>query len=410
MKLLVQKYGGTSVGSIERIEACADIVAAHASEGIGLVIVVSAMSGVTNSLLAMAENVHDKPNRRERDAMVATGETVTASLLSMALHTRGIRARSFAGWQIAIHTDEHYSRARIQKIDTDKLEYELKRGCVCVVAGFQGLDKFGNVTTLGRGGSDTTAVALAAALKADECQIYTDVEGVFTADPRVEPRARRLNKITMEEMLELASLGSKVLQIRCVEFAARYAVPLRVLSSFKPDQGTLIVQEGDQAMEKVVVTGVAHQLGEAKITIVGVPDTPGIAAQILQAVAQEQISIDMILQNTATSGSTDLTFTVSSEDCARCCEVLESLSAKLGAGQIKSDTEVAKISIVGLGMRSHAGVASRMFASLARENINIQLIATSEIKISVLVAAKYAELAVRSLHSEFKLNEHAEPL
>ena len=405
MPLYVQKFGGTSVGTVERIEACADIVAAHAAEGIKLVVVVSAMSGQTNSLLALAEQVHAKPSRRERDAMVATGEIVSASLLAMALQNRGVRARSFAGWQVPIRTDEHYSRARINNIGTENLNYELDRNCVAIVAGFQGLDKFGNVTTLGRGGSDTTAVALAAALNADECQIYTDVNGVYTADPRIVSQARRLDKIFMEEMLELSSLGSKVLQIRCVEFAARYNVPIRVLSSFNPDRGTLIVQEGTSAMEEVTVTGVAHQANEAKLTIIGVPDQPGVAATIIQAVGDENINIDMILQNTGADGSTNFTFTTAKEDCDQCVEILRQLQEQLGAKDVEWDTEVAKVSIVGLGMRSHAGVAGKMFQALAKENINIQLIATSEIKISVLVELKYTELAVRTLHSAFGLDQ-----
>ena len=403
MPLFVQKFGGTSVGTIERIEACADIVAAHAAEDIKLVVVVSAMSGQTNNLLDLAQQIHTKPSRREQDAMVATGEIVSASLLALALHKRGVRARSFAGWQVPIRTDEHYSRARIADIGTDNINYELNRDCVVIVAGFQGLDKFGNVTTLGRGGSDTTAVALAAALQADECQIYTDVNGVYTADPRVVPRARRLDQIFMEEMLELSSLGSKVLQIRCVEFAARYNVPIRVLSSFEPDKGTLIVQEGTEAMEEVTVTGVAHQADEAKLTIVGVPDEPGVAAQIIQAVGDANINIDMILQNTGADGSTNFTFTTPRADCEQCVDILQQLQAELGAKDVQWDTEVAKVSIVGLGMRSHAGVAGKMFQALARENINIQLIATSEIKISVLIDLKYTELAVRTLHGAFNL-------
>ena len=410
MSLLVQKFGGTSVGNLERIEACADIVAAHHCENISLVIVVSAMSGETNRLLQLSQQLHNRVSRREQDALVATGENVTASLLACALHKRGVRARSFAGWQVPIYTDEHYSRARIIQIETDKLSYELERNCVCVVAGFQGLDNFNNVTTLGRGGSDTTAVALAAALGADECQIYTDVKGVYTADPRIAPKAQRLEKITMEEMLELSSLGSKVLQIRCVEFAARYQVPLRVLSSFETqdNEGTLIVQQGDKEMEQVTVTGVAHQSDEAKLTIVGVPDQPGIAARIIQAIGNENINVDMILQNTGADGSTDFTFTVLRSDADACVQILQQLQQEVGARAVQADSDVAKISIVGLGMRSHAGVAGRMFAALARENINIQLIATSEIKISVLIQAKYTELAVRVLHSEFGLDAESD--
>ena len=405
MSLLVVKFGGTSLGSLERIAAVAQIIANLIARQHQVVAVVSAMGGETDRLLQLADMISAQGNRRERDVILASGEQVSAALLALALeHQQHCKARSFSGWQVPIETDAHHSRARIEKISDTKLKAVLRQGYIPVIAGFQGMDRQHNVTTLGRGGSDTTAVAIAAALKADECQIYTDVDGVYTTDPRIEARARRLERITIEEMLEMASLGSKVLQIRAVEFAARYRVPLRVLSSFSPDHGTLIIHQGDALMEQTMVTAVTAQRDEAALTIRGIPDTPGIAAQILSAISDAQIVVDMIVQSVSSNRTTDCSFTVPREDYIHARAILEQLCNTLQANTVIGDTEVAKISIIGLGMRSHAGVASRMFSLLAEEGINIRLISTSEIKVSVIIEEKYRELAVRILHAGFALD------
>ncbi|MGO3345338.1 MAG: aspartate kinase [Marinomonas sp.] len=407
MALLVQKYGGTSVGTVERIEAVADRVHKHKQQGDDIVVVVSAMSGETNRLIALAKSVQSVPSAREMDVLLSTGEQVTIALLSMALMKRGIDSRSYTGSQVRITTDSAHGKARIQEIDTDSMKADLSAGRVIVVAGFQGADQHGNITTLGRGGSDTTGVALAAALKADECQIYTDVDGVYTTDPRVVDSARRLDKITFEEMLEMASLGSKVLQIRAVEFAGKYQVPLRVLSSFIEGEGTLITTEGNKNMEQPAVSGIAFNRNEAKLTLKGVPDTPGIASRILGPISDANIEVDMIVQNVSADGTTDFTFTVDRTDYDKALSILEGIESELGARATLSDAKIAKVSIVGVGMRSHAGVASSMFRALAGESINIQLISTSEIKVSVIIDEKYMELAVRALHSAFKLSDSA---
>lgn len=407
MALLVQKYGGTSVGTVERIEAVADRVHKHKQQGDDIVVVVSAMSGETNRLIALAKSVQSVPSAREMDVLLSTGEQVTIALLSMALMKRGIDSRSYTGAQVRITTDSAHGKARIQEIDTDSMKADLSAGRVIVVAGFQGADQYGNITTLGRGGSDTTGVALAAALKADECQIYTDVDGVYTTDPRVVDSARRLDKITFEEMLEMASLGSKVLQIRAVEFAGKYQVPLRVLSSFIEGEGTLITTEGNKNMEQPAVSGIAFNRNEAKLTLKGVPDTPGIASRILGPISDANIEVDMIVQNVSADGTTDFTFTVDRTDYDKALSILEGIESELGARATLSDAKIAKVSIVGVGMRSHAGVASSMFRALADESINIQLISTSEIKVSVIIDEKYMELAVRALHSAFKLSDSA---
>ncbi|MGB2064603.1 MAG: aspartate kinase [Marinomonas gallaica] len=405
MALLVQKYGGTSVGSIERIEAVADRVLKHKQQGDDIVVVVSAMSGETNRLIGLAKSIQATPDAREMDVLLSTGEQVTIALLSMALMKRGLKAKSYTGSQVRITTDNSHGKARIQDIDTDAMRSDLDDGTVLVVAGFQGADEFGNITTLGRGGSDTTGVALAAALKADECQIYTDVDGVYTTDPRVVDSARRLEKITFEEMLEMASLGSKVLQIRSVEFAGKYQVPLRVLSSFKEGDGTLITTDGENTMEQPAVSGIAFNRDEAKLTLKGVPDVPGVASKILGPVSEANVEVDMIVQNVSMDGTTDFTFTVHRNDYDKALNVLHGVAKDLNAKEVLSDDKIAKVSIVGVGMRSHAGVATSMFKALADESINIQLISTSEIKVSVIIDEKYMELAVRSLHSAFKLNE-----
>jgi aspartate kinase len=408
MSLLVQKYGGTSVGSIERIEAVADKVAAFRAQGHDMVVVLSAMSGETNRLIGLAQQIQQTPDPRELDVLVSTGEQVTIALLCMALKKRGVDARSYTGGQVRILTDNAHTKARIQAIDETNMRADLQAGRVVVVAGFQGVDEQGNITTLGRGGSDTTGVALAAALKADECQIYTDVDGVYTTDPRVVERARRLEKITFEEMLEMASLGSKVLQIRSVEFAGKYNVPLRVLSSFKEGPGTLItLDEENSTMEQPIVSGIAFNRDEAKVTVAGVPDTPGVAAKILAPIGAANIEVDVIVQNVAADNTTDLTFTVHKNDMNKAVAVLQNVAKEIGAREVRSDDKVAKVSIVGVGMRSHAGVASRMFTALAQDSINIQMITTSEIKISVIIDERYLELAVRSLHTAFGLD--AEP-
>lgn len=405
MSLIVQKFGGTSVGSIERIEQVADKVARFHSEGHRLVIVVSAMSGETNRLVGLAEAIQDQPLPRELDVLLATGEQVTTALLSMALSKRGIAAKSYTGSQVRILTDDAHTKARIREIDNVRLQADLDAGRVLVVAGFQGVDENGNITTLGRGGSDTTAVALAAALKADECQIYTDVDGVYTTDPRVVDDARRLDRITFEEMLEMASMGSKVLQIRSVEFAGKYHVPLRVLHSFKEGPGTLITLEDASQMETPTIAGIAFNRDEAKLTVLGIPDMPGVAYRILGPIGEANIEVDVIVQNVAEDNSTDLTFTVGRADLPRARDVLEKVAAELNAREVRADSKVAKVSVVGVGMRSHAGVASQMFQALAEVGINIQMITTSEIKISVIIEEKFMELAVRALHSAFELEK-----
>ena len=405
MSLIVQKYGGTSVGSVERIQAVAKRVSASRAAGNDVVVVVSAMSGETNRLLALAHDIAPEPTPREMDVLLSTGEQVTIALLSMALQVLGCEARSYTGAQVRITTDSSHTKARIQSIDDVRIREDLAAGRVIVVAGFQGMDEQGNITTLGRGGSDTSAVALAAALKADECQIYTDVDGVYTSDPRVVPKARKMSCITFEEMLEMASLGSKVLQIRSVEFAGKYNVPLRVLSSFaEQGEGTLITYE-DERMEKPLVSGIAFNRDEAKLTILGVPDQPGMASQILCAISDANIEVDMIIQNTSEQGLTDFTFTVHRNDFNRARAILDTTKASLSARQVAGDENIAKVSIVGVGMRSHAGIASTMFKALAADGINIQMISTSEIKVSVVIDEKYLELAVRTLHSAFGLDQ-----
>ena len=404
MSLIVQKYGGTSVGTVERIQAVADKVAKSYRSGNQLVVAVSAMSGETNRLIGLAKEIDDQPSLREMDVLVSTGEQVTIALLCMALAKVGIEARSYTGAQVRILTDSSHGKARIQAIDSHLIEADLNAGRVVVVAGFQGSDDSGNITTLGRGGSDTTAVALAAALKADECQIYTDVDGVYTTDPRVVSRARRLDKITFEEMLEMASQGSKILQIRSVEFAGKYNVPLRVMSSFEEGPGTLISLEDEDQMEKAVVSGIAFNRDEAKLTIRGIPDQPGVAYKVLGAISAANIEIDVIVQNVAKDNSATITFTVHRNDLAQAEALLGQIADDLGAQEVDADDRIAKVSIVGVGMRSHAGVAAQMFESLAQEGINIQLITTSEIKITVVIEERYLELAVRALHSGFELD------
>jgi len=405
MALYVQKYGGTSVGTVERIEAVADKLQRFKEEGHDLVVAVSAMSGETNRLIGLANAIDADPSPREMDVLVSTGEQVTIALLCMALQKRGIQARSYTGSQVRILTDSAHMKARIQDIDVERMRSDLEAGRVVVVAGFQGVDAQGNITTLGRGGSDTTGVALAAALKADECQIYTDVDGVYTTDPRVVEDAQRLEKITFEEMLEMASLGSKVLQIRSVEFAGKYKVPLRVLSSFKDGPGTLITTEEEDIVEKPVISGIAFNRDEAKLTVQGVPDIPGVASRILGPISEANIEVDMIVQNIAADQTTDFTFTVHRNDYTKAEAILRGTAKELNAREVVGNNKIAKVSIVGVGMRSHAGVASKMFDALARENINIQMISTSEIKVSVVIAEKYLELAVRSLHSAFDLGK-----
>jgi len=406
MALIVQKYGGTSVGSVERIEAVADKVCAALRGGDQLVVVVSAMSGETNRLIALAKAITPRPTPREMDVLMSTGEQVTIALLAIALEKRGCQARSYTGGQVQILTDSAYMKARIRSVDDQRIRRDLEEGRVVIVAGFQGVDEEGNITTLGRGGSDTTGVALAAALKANECQIYTDVDGVYTADPRIVPQARRLDRITFEEMLEMASLGSKVLQIRSVEFAGKYHVPLRVLSSFQEGPGTLIVSDEEKAMEEPIISGIAHNHDEAQITVLGVPDQPGVAYRILGPVANANIDVDMIVQNVGPSGTTtDFTFTVHRNDYEQALEIVQRDASALGAREVSGNKRIAKISVVGVGMRSHAGIASTMFRALANENINIRMISTSEIKISVVVEEKYMELGVRALHDAFHLDQ-----
>ncbi|PWB49212.1 MAG: aspartate kinase [Nitrosomonadales bacterium] len=411
MALIVQKYGGTSVGDPERIKNVARRIARFRSMGHQVVVVVSAMSGETNRLIALAKSIQDNPDPRELDVMLSTGEQVTIALLAMALKELGLKAKSYTGSQVRIVTDNAHTKARILSIDEDNIRTALNEGQVVVVAGFQGVDENGNITTLGRGGSDTTGVALAAALRADECQIYTDVDGVYTTDPRIVPEARRLETITFEEMLELASLGSKVLQIRSVEFAGKYKVKLRVLSSFdEGGDGTLITFEDDDKMEKAIISGIAFNRDEAKITVLGVPDKPGIAYQILGPVAEANIDVDMIIQNVGADGTTDFTFTVHRNEYAKAIGILKNVQAHIGAREISGDEKIAKVSVVGVGMRSHVGIASAMFRTLAEEGINIQMISTSEIKISVVIDEKYLELAVRVLHKAFNLEQGGSPL
>ncbi|WP_283120187.1 aspartate kinase [Neisseria elongata] len=406
MALIVQKYGGTSVGSAERIKNVAKRVAQTRAEGHDVVVVVSAMSGETNRLVALAHEMQEFPDPREMDVVLATGEQVTIGLLAMALKDIGVDAKSYTGWQVAVQTDNAHTKARIDHIDGDKIHADLKAGKVVIVAGFQGITADGDISTLGRGGSDTSAVALAAALKADECQIYTDVDGVYTTDPRVVPEARRMSTISFEEMLELASLGSKVLQIRSVEFAGKYQVRLRVLSSLQEGgEGTLITFEEDENMEKAVVKGIAFDKNQARINVRGVSDKPGIAYQILGAVADANIEVDMIIQNVGAEGTTDFSFTVPRGDYRQTLDLMNGLKESLGAAEVNGDDTVCKVSIVGVGMRSHSGVAATMFRSLAEEGINIQMISTSEIKVSVLIDEKYMELATRVLHKAFGLEQ-----
>jgi len=406
MSLLVQKYGGTSVGTVERIQAVAEKVAKFKQQGHDLVVVVSAMSGETNRLVGLAKEMQAMPDPREMDVLLSTGEQVTIALLCMALKAKGCEARSYTGGQVKILTDDAHTKARIQSIDEKNIRADLNAGRVVVVAGFQGVDENGSITTLGRGGSDTTGVALAAALKADECQIYTDVDGVYTTDPRIVSAAKRLERVTFEEMLELASLGSKVLQIRAVEFAGKYNVPLRVLHSFQEGSGTLItIDEEFSTMEQPVISGIALNRDEAKVTIAGIPDIPGVASKVLTPVSEANIEVDVIVQNVAADKTTDLTFTVNRNDMLRAKAVMDAVAKELGAKSVSTDDTIVKISIVGVGMRSHVGVASEMFKALAEENINIQMITTSEIKISVIIEERYAELAVRSLHTAFGLDK-----
>jgi aspartate kinase len=409
MAIIVQKFGGTSVGNVERIQHVAKQVAKTVSEGHQVVVAVSAMSGETNRLTALAKEMQDRPSRREMDVLLTTGEQVTIALLSMALQAQGCPAISYTGWQVPIQTNDVHNKARIEHIDGKKITDQLGQGKVVVVAGFQGIAmESGDITTLGRGGSDTTAVALSAALNADECQIYTDVDGVYTTDPRVVPEAKRLDTVTYDEMLELASLGAKVLQIRSVEFASKYNVPLRVLSSMKEGGGTLITTEenfGDSDMEKPLISGIAFSRDEAKLMVLGVPDKPGVAFQILGPVSDANIEIDMIIQNQGIDGTTDFTFTVSRNDMDAALEILEGVATKLGAREVMSDDTIVKISMVGVGMKSHSGIASNMFKTLADNEINIQMIGTTEIKISVVIDEPSLELAVQSLHEAFELDK-----
>ncbi len=406
MALIVQKYGGTSVGSPDRIKNVARRVAKYKSQGHQVVVVVSAMSGETNRLISLAHEVQKNPDMRELDVVISTGEQVTIGLLAMALKDQGVNAKSYTGAQVKILTDSAFTKARIVSIDEQKILSDLANDYVVVVAGFQGVDKNGNLTTLGRGGSDTTGVAIAAALEADECQIYTDVDGVYTTDPRMVPEARRLKTITFEEMLEMSSMGSKVLQIRSVEFAGKYKVKLRVLSSFEEDgEGTLITVEDNDKMEQAIISGIAFNRDEAKITVVGVPDKPGIAYQILGPVSDANIDVDIIIQNVGTDGTTDFSFTVHRNEFAKAMDILKStVQPHIGARDVIGDSKAAKVSVVGVGMRSHVGIASKMFRTLAEEGINIQMISTSEIKISVVIDEKYLELAVRVLHKAFDLD------
>ncbi len=404
MALVVQKYGGTSVGTVEKIRNVARRVARTFDEGNEVVVIVSAMAGETNRLVALADEISEFPSEREYDVLVSTGEQVTISLLSMCLQSMGYKAKSYLGSQIPVLTDSAHSRARIKSIDDKKIREDLQSGTILIVAGFQGIDPAGNITTLGRGGSDTSAVAVAAALKADVCEIYTDVDGVYTTDPRMVPDASKIEKISYEEMLEMASLGAKVLQIRSVEFAKKYNVVIHVRSSFSDKPGTLVMKE-DRDMETVLVSGIAYNKDEAKISILGVPDQPGIAAQIFSPLGNAGITVDMIIQNVSQDGKTDMTFTVPKADCKKALKIVEVIAPKINASGIKHDGDIAKVSIIGVGMRSHSGIAQTMFETLAKEGINIEMISTSEIKVSCVVAAKYTELAVRVLHEAFGLNK-----
>ncbi|HWP60505.1 MAG TPA: aspartate kinase [Candidatus Acidoferrales bacterium] len=400
MELIVQKYGGTSVGSLERIKNVARRVAAAARDGAGLVVVVSAMAGETNRLLSLAHQIAESPDERERDALLASGEQVSAALLALALKDMGWRARSFLAHQVRIETDSAFGKARIKNVDASKVKEALREGEIVVIAGFQGVDEKGNITTLGRGGSDTSAVAVAAALRARVCEIYTDVEGVFTTDPNICPDARKLERISYDEMLEMASMGAKVLQIRSVELAKKFRVPIHVRSSFTDAEGTWVVEE-ERGMDAVLVSGVTCEKNEAKITLLKVPDRPGLAAQIFTPISEANIVVDMIIQNASADGTTDLTFTVPKADFKKAIALVEKTAGEISAQGVTSDTHIAKVSIIGAGMRTHAGVAAKMFQALAREGINIEMISTSEIKISVVIDEKYAELAVRVLHDEF---------
>ena len=405
MSLLVQKFGGTSVATVERIESVADKIASFHNRGDNMVVVVSAMSGETNRLIALANSIDKTSSPREMDVLLSTGEQVTVALLCIALHKRGCRAKSYVGPQVPILTDNAHSKARILDIEPSRIQKDLAKGQVVVVAGFQGVDEEGNITTLGRGGSDTTALALAVALKAEECQIYTDVDGVYTTDPRIVENARRLGSVTFEEMLEMASQGSKVLQIRAVEFAGKYKVPLRVLSAFNKGSGTLITLEDNFNMEKPIVSGIAFNRDEAKLTVRGIPDIPGSASRILGAVSRANIEVDVIVQNVAQDKTASLTFTVHRDEMKKAEDVLNKVAIELGATSVESDENIAKLALVGVGMRSHAGVAATMFDALGKENVNIQMISTSEIKITVVIAENLLDLSVRSLHSIFGLDQ-----
>ena len=404
MALVVQKYGGTSVGTVEKIRNVARRVARTFDDGNDVVVIVSAMAGETNRLVGLADDMCEFPSEREYDVLVSTGEQVTIALLSMCLQSMGYNAKSYLGSQIPVRTDSAHSRARIKSIDDKKVREDLKNGTIIIVAGFQGIDPDGNITTLGRGGSDTSAVAVAAALKADVCEIYTDVDGVYTTDPRMVPEASKIEKISYEEMLEMASLGAKILQIRSVEFAKKYNVVIHVRSSFDDKPGTLVMKE-DQEMESVLVSGIAYNKDEAKISIFGVPDQPGVAAQIFSPLSEAGVTVDMIVQNVAQDGKTDMTFTVPKTDCKKALKIVEEIAPKIDASGIKHDDSIAKVSIIGVGMRSHSGIAQTMFETLSEEGINIEMISTSEIKVSCVIASKYTELAVRVLHEAFGLDK-----
>ena len=404
MGLIVHKYGGTSVGSIEKIKNVAKKVAKVRDEGNDIIVVVSAMSGETNKLVAMANEMAERPDEREYDALISTGEQITSTLLAMALNSMGYPAVSFQGYQIKIVTDSAFTKARIQRIDADNLRKELRAGKIITVSGFQGVDEAGNVTTLGRGGSDTTAVAIAAALKADECIIYTDVDGVYTTDPNICPNARKLDRVTYEEMLEMASLGAKVLQIRSVEFGMKYNVPIRVKSTFVENEGTLVTKEEDK-VEAPLVSGVAYDKNEAKITVVGIPDRPGIASKLFTPISEANINVDMIVQNISAEGHTDLTFTVPKSDFKKALEIVKKIAKDIEARNVVADENIAKVSVIGVGMRSHSGIAAKMFDILSKEGINIMMISTSEIKVSCVIDTKYTELAVRVLHDGFGLGK-----
>jgi len=404
MGLIVHKYGGTSVGSIEKIKNVAKKVAKVRDEGNDVIVVVSAMSGETNKLVALANEIASMPDEREYDALISTGEQITSTLLAMALNSMGYPAVSFQGYQIKIVTDSAFTKARIQRIDADNLRKELKAGKIITVSGFQGVDEAGNVTTLGRGGSDTTAVAIAAALKADECIIYTDVDGVYTTDPNICPNARKLDRVTYEEMLEMASLGAKVLQIRSVEFGMKYNVPIRVKSTFVENEGTLVTKEEDK-VEAPLVSGVAYDKNEAKITVVGIPDRPGIASKLFTPISEANINVDMIVQNISAEGHTDLTFTVPKSDFKKALEIVKKIAKDIEARNVVADENIAKVSVIGVGMRSHSGIAAKMFDLLSKEGINIMMISTSEIKVSCVIDTKYTELAVRVLHDGFGLGK-----